>query len=65
MPVNPPIINMVMKPNANNMGVSNLILPPHMVPIQLKILMPVGMAMSMVSMEKADVATTPIPVVNM
>ncbi len=65
IPVNPPIINMVIKPSANNIGVSKRILPPHIVPIQLKILTPVGIAISMVKMEKAEVATTPIPVVNM
>ena len=65
IPVNVPIKNMVMKPRANNMGVSNRILPPHIVPIQLKILTPVGIAISIVRMENAEVATTPMPVVNM
>ena len=64
IPVNPPIMNMVMKPRAKSMGVSKRIRPPHMVPIQLKILTPVGIAMSMVRIENADVATIPIPVVN-
>ena len=36
-----------------------------MVPIQLKIFTPVGIEISMVIMEKAEVATMPIPVVNM
>ena len=47
---------MVMKPRAKSIGVSNRILPPHIVPIQLKILIPVGIAISMVSIEKAEVA---------
>ena len=64
MPVNPPIINIVINPRAKSIGVSKRILPPHMVPIQLKILTPVGMAINMVKIEKAEVATTPIPVVN-
>ena len=33
-----------MKPSENSMGVGNTSLPPHMVPIQLKNLMPVGTA---------------------
>ena len=53
------------EPRAKSMGVSKRMRPPHMVPIQLKILTPVGMAISMVRMEKAEVATTPIPVVYM
>ena len=65
MPVKPPTMNIVMKPSAKSIGVSKRILPPHMVPIQLKILTPVGMAINIVSMEKAEVATIPIPVVNM
>ena len=64
IPVKPPIMNMVINPSAKSIGVSKRILPPHMVPIQLKILTPVGIAMSMVRIEKAEVATTPIPVVN-
>ena len=55
---------MVIKPKAKSMGVLKMILPPHIVPIQLKIFTPVGMAINMVSMEKAEVATIPIPVVN-
>ena len=65
MPVNPPIINIVINPRAKSIGVSKRILPSHIVPIQLKILTPVGMAINMVKIEKAEVATTPMPVVNM
>ena len=65
IPVKPPIMNIVMNPRAKSMGVSKRMRPPHMVPIQLKILTPVGMAISIVKIEKAEVATIPMPVVNM
>ena len=64
IPVKPPTMNMVMKPRANSIGVSKRIRPPHIVPIQLKIFTPVGMAINIVRMENAEVATIPIPVVN-
>ena len=54
-----------MNPNAKSMRSKSIIFPPHIVPIQLNILTPVGIAINMVRMEKAEVATTPIPVVNM
>jgi len=41
-----------MKPTANSIGVEKRIEPPHMVAIQLKILMPVGTAMTMVAAVK-------------
>ena len=41
-----------MKPIAQSIGVLNSIEPPHMVAIQLKILMPVGTAMISVAMVK-------------
>ena len=56
---------MVIKPSAKSIGVSKRIFPPHMVPIQLKILTPVGIAINIVKIEKAEVATIPMPVVNM
>ena len=43
----------------------SLILPPHMVLIQLKIFTPVGTAMNMVDAANADSATGPRPVANM
>jgi len=41
-----------MKPTAHSIGVLNWIEPPHMVAIQLKILMPVGTAIAMVTAMK-------------
>ncbi len=39
--------------------------PPQIVPSQLKIFTPVGIAMSIVEMPNAETATGPSPVVNM
>ena len=44
-PVTPPMRKAKRKPMENSMGVWKLSWPPHMVPIQLKNLMPVGTAM--------------------
>ena len=52
IPVSPPMGNKKIKPIANNMGVLYCIEPPHMVAIQLKILIPVGTAMIMVAAVK-------------
>ena len=41
-----------MNPIAHSIGVLKSIEPPHMVAIQLKILMPVGTAMTMVAATK-------------
>ena len=49
----------------NSIGVAKRILPPHMVPIQLKILMPVGTAMSMVEKTKKVLPAGLMPTVNM
>ena len=51
-PVTPPTTNRKMKPMAHSMGVSNRMEPPHMVAIQLKILIPVGTAMTKVAATK-------------
>jgi len=51
-PVNPPIVNKKINPNANSIGVLNLILPPYIVANQLKILIPVGTAMIIVAAVK-------------
>ena len=50
-------------PMQNSIGVVKVSWPRHMVPIQLKNLMPVGTAMSSDSSEKKGSSTT--PVVNM
>ena len=65
MPVTPPMMNMLMKPNAYSMGVFQLIEPLNIVPIQLKILTPVGTAMvNDESMKKAS-TTVAVGVANM
>jgi hypothetical protein len=52
IPVNPPKVNRKIKPLANNIGVFNTILPPNIVAIQLKILIPVGTAIIIVALVK-------------
>src|ERR1700683_1213778 len=63
MPVSPPIKKAKRNPMQNSMGTLNEICPRHMVPIQLKNLIPVGTAMSSDSSEKKGSST--VPVVNM
>ncbi len=41
----PPMTNMLRKPSANSIALVKRILPPQIVPSQLKTLMPVGTAM--------------------
>ena len=50
---------------ANSIGVFRLIDPPHIVPIQLNTLMPVGTAIAIVVNAKTEFATGPSPTVNM
>ena len=50
---------------AKSIDVENSIDPPQRVPIQLKILTPVGTAISMVVMVNTEFATGPSPTVNM
>ena len=59
------LFQIVAKPMANRNGTFGLIEPPQMVPSQLKIFTPVGTAMIIVDRLNADVATGPIPDVNM
>ncbi len=59
-PVSPPSRNVTRKPNENSIGVSNVIWPFHIVPIQLKNLMPVGTAMRKVMNEKNGSRTAPV-----
>ena len=54
-PESPPMMNMAMKPSAKSIGVVNWSDPPHIVPIQLKIFTPVGMAISIVDSAKKRV----------
>jgi hypothetical protein len=52
IPVKPPKVNKKIKPLANNIGVFNIIFPPNIVAIQLKILIPVGTAIIIVALVK-------------
>jgi len=52
IPVNPPNVNKKMKPLAKSIGVFITILPPNIVAIQLKILIPVGTAITIVALVK-------------
>ena len=47
-PERPPIMNIAIKPTAKYRGILKRSEPPHMVAIQLKILTPVGIAISIV-----------------
>src|SRR5438067_6961049 len=59
-PDRPPSRKVVMKPSAHSIGVSNVSCPRHMVPIQLKNLIPVGTAMRNVRNEKNGSSTWPV-----
>ena len=65
IPVTPPMMNMLMKPIANSIGVLKLTEPWTIVPIQLKIFTPVGTAMSIVLEAKTASAMAPRPTANM
>ena len=54
-----------MKPSAQSIGVWKLSEPPHIVAIQLKILMPVGTAITIVAAVKYIFMLTVMPTVNM
>src|SRR5687767_15256131 len=59
------MMNIAMNPTAKYIGVLYWIDPNHIVPSQLKIFTPVGMAISMVDSAKKVSAIGPMPVVNM
>ena len=59
-PVMPPNRKVTRKPIANIIGVSNVIWPFHMVPIQFTNLTPVGTAMRKVVSEKKGSSTAPV-----
>jgi len=63
IPVNPPKVNKNMNPLAKSMGVVNTIVPPNIVAIQLKILIPVGTAMIIVAAVKYALVSTSNPTV--
>jgi hypothetical protein len=52
IPVNPPKVNKKIKPKAKSIGVLKVREPPHIVAIQLKILIPVGTAIIIVAAVK-------------
>ncbi len=60
-----PTVKTATIPTAKSMGVGNRRAPPHMVASQLKILIPVGMAMIIVLATKKESAMGPSPTVNM
>ena len=59
-PVRPPKRNVDQEADAHSMGVSNVMEPRHIVPIQLKIFTPVGTAMSIVMKAKNGSSTEPV-----
>jgi len=56
-------VNKNIKPKTNNIGVSNLNLPPQIVAIQLKTLIPVGTAIIIVAAVKYARVSTSKPTV--
>ena len=65
MPVKPAIRNWKRNAMLKSIGVAKRTLPPHIVPIQLKILMPVGTPTIMVETTKNVFPIEVIPTVNM
>lgn len=64
-PVTPPRVNKKIKAKANSIEVLKFILPPQIVAIQLKTLIPVGTAMIMVVDAKYALVSISIPTVYM
>src|SRR6266481_9892911 len=65
MPLNPPMTNMETNARAKHIGVLNRIDPPQTVPIQLKVLIAEGTAITMVEKEKVADSKRFIPLTNM
>ena len=63
-PLNPPMVNKNTKPTANNIGVSKVIDPLHIVDIQLNTFTPVGIAINMVAYIKNKLPAAGMPTVN-
>ena len=63
-PDNPPTVNMMTNPIANNIGVSNVMEPRHMVATQLNTFTPVGTEIIMVENIKKSSPASGMPVVN-
>ena len=64
-PVNPPMVNNTKNPIENNIGVSKVIAPRHIVVTQLKTFTPVGTAISMVAYIKNNSPASGMPTVYM
>ena len=64
-PEKPPKVNKQTKAIENNIGVSKVMEPRHMVAIQLNTLTPVGIAISIVAYIKNSCAAVGMPTVNM
>ena len=64
-PVSPPMLNRMRKLSAKSMGAVNRIDAPHSVAVQLKTLMPLGIATTNVRIEKMTAARTLCPETNM
>src|SRR4029450_4034292 len=64
-PDSPPMMNIVMKPSENSIGVFRWMSARHIVASQLKIFTPVGTAMNIVDKANAEFATGPRPTANM
>ena len=64
-PERPPITNMERKPSANSIGVLKCSFPSHIVASQLKILMPVGTAISSVVIIIGTRSHEAMPLTNM
>ena len=65
MPVNPAMSIWHTAPTLKSIGTLKISLPPHIVPSQLKIFMPVGTAMAAVEATKKALAYEVMPTVNM
>jgi hypothetical protein len=63
MPVKPPIVNKNKNPNAYNVSVFIVIVPPQTVANQLKILIPVGTAIIIVAAMKYALVSISNPTV--
>ena len=64
-PVIPPNRNSNKKPIVKSIGVANRTWPCHIVPIQQKNMIPLGIAITRLAAEKYDIASTGTPVANM
>jgi len=64
IPVRPPIVNRKINPNLQSIGEFSFRFVPYKVASQLKILIPVGIAIIMVAVVKYARVSISIPIVN-